>query len=183
MRQVAIGLPLTLWLAACGAPAGGSGFQVETLDGRLDGQHLTASADLNLVLSEAARQALRRGVAITIRVQARIRHPQTWLPWNLSEAEDAWELRYQPLSEHYTLIDLSDASQESFPRLRHLISELEQARLRLSLDKLEAGEYALQLRVVLDVHRLPTPMRLPALIESQWQLSSEWRTWPFQVAG
>lgn len=155
-----------------------------SLAGEVDRENkqVRVEGELDLSLSDSARSALERGVPLTLRIQSRVRPDSIWPSWN-PDIDHAWELRFEALSEHYTLTHLThpDQPEQNFPRLRYALGFLDQQRFSIPIDDRDPGDYRLGLRVILDVHRLPTPMRLPALIEADWQLNSDWTEWPFRV--
>ena len=99
----------------------------------------------------------------------------------VASGERIYLLEYLPISEHYKLTDTASGMQQIFPRLRYLVAALESQRFTLLLGQLAPGNYQLQVRAEVDLSKLPAPMRLPALIAPEWQLSTDWHSWPFEV--
>ena len=160
-------------------------FQITEISIRTTADQLNAEIRLGLQLKPSVRTALQRGVPITLKLQSRTRRQACWVLCQVHESETAWQLRYQPLSEHYIVDPLSTDNQDgqSFPRLRYALAELSRQQVLVPLADFSPGDYVLAVRVIFDVHHLPTPMRLPALIDPDWKLNSDWTEWPFRVNG
>jgi hypothetical protein len=133
----------------------------------------------SLQLSQQARAALEHGVDLTIRFDMDLREGSSMIRRAIDSRR--YVISYLPLSRRYELSGMQDARSQTFPRLRHLLSELGKVNLVLATGPLTAGEYELRVRVKMDKQRLPAPMRLPALLSAQWRHDSEWSTWPFDV--
>ena len=99
----------------------------------------------------------------------------------LIQSLDIYEIRYLPMSEHYQLSLPSGSEVRTFPRLRHLLSELSTVKLSFSTGVLPAGDYELLARTRLDRQKMPPPMRLPVLFSSQWRHDSDWSAWPVDI--
>ncbi|MDX1379862.1 MAG: DUF4390 domain-containing protein [Xanthomonadales bacterium] len=165
-----------LLLAGCGAPPGDAGFEVLSADARWRGDALEVTVRQRLRLSEEAREALRHGVALTLRMDIAL-HPEGEAA-RRGAASRSYEIRYLPLSEHYQLRPLEGGESETFPRLRHVLARLGELRVNLETDAPRDAALELRVRTQLDASRLPAPMRLPALLSAAWRLDSEWTRWP-----
>jgi hypothetical protein len=142
-------------------------------------QGVSAAFNQSLQLSQQAREALEHGVALTIRFDMELREGGSMI----QHAADSrrYLIRYLPLSRRYELSGPQDTEVQTFPRLRHLLNELDNVTLVLATGPLAAGNYELRVRVKMDQTRLPAPMRLPAWLSAQWQHDSEWSIWPFDI--
>jgi hypothetical protein len=96
-----------------------------------------------------------------------------------ARAEQRIELRYFPLSRRYQVRDLDAAVEvRSFPTPGYLLASLNAMRLPLpaGFATLE-HDAAVRVGVELETSSLPGALRLPALFEPAWQLSSAEYTW------
>jgi hypothetical protein len=168
-----------LTLTACGSGQAGHEFRIQQVSVTPVYQAISASFSQSLQLSPQARDALEHGVDLTIRFDMDLREGGSMI----RRATDSrrYVISYLPLSRRYELRGPQGTRPQTFPRLRHLLSELDRVNLVLATGPLTAGEYELRVRVRMDKQRLPAPMRLPALLSAQWRHDSEWSTWPFDI--
>jgi hypothetical protein len=128
-------------------------------------------------LSGPMQDALDHGIPLTFRIRI---DAGRWrfLPSDAS-AEQRIELRYFPLSRRYQVRDL-DAPVEvrSFATPGNLLAALNAMRLPLppSFATLPRGA-PVRIGIALETATLPGALRLPALFEPAWQLSSAEYTW------
>lgn len=169
-----------LLLAGCGAAPADAGFEILSADARWRGTALEVTVRQRLRLSDEAREALRHGVALTLRMEVAL-HPEGQAV-RRGTATRGYEVRYLPLSEHYQLRTLENGDSETFPRLRHVLARLGEVRLALDTDAPRDTDFELRVRTHLDASRLPAPMRLPALLSAAWRLDSEWTRWPLTAS-
>ena len=183
MRTSALML-LTLLMTAvggCNNQTRDYGFKVSELDATISSDEARVSSQFDIRLSDAAQLALERGIPLTLRVHFRARK-DSWLPGGtIAAAEHVYKMSYLPLSEHYALTNMSTGVQETFPRLRYLISSLAKQNEVMQLGQLRPGSYMIEVRAELDLRKLPAPMRLPARIAPEWRLSTDWQSWLFDV--
>lgn len=105
-----------------------------------------------------------------------------WRP-TLARSERHVELRYFPLSRRYQLRDLDRGETRSYTARALLIGALEELRLDLPPGWAAPGAERYALRIDLDRERLPGALRLPALLRSEWRLSSGDYSWSAADAG
>lgn len=128
-------------------------------------------------LSGPMQDALDHGIPLTFRVRV---DASRWrlLPSD-ARVDQRIELRYFPLSRRYQVRDL-DAPVEvrSFATPGYLLASLNAMRLPLptAFATLPRGA-AVRVGVELETVSLPGALRLPALFEPAWQLSSAEYTW------
>ncbi len=170
-----------LLLCACSNKARDYGFEVSTLDATISSNQVHVNSQFTIRLSSAAQLALERGIPLTLRIHFRARKDTRLPGGTIAVAEHVYKMTYLPLSEHYALTDMVSGVQQTFPRLRYLISALQNQDQVLLLGDLAPGNYLIQVRAELDLRKLPAPMRLPARIAPEWRLSTDWHSWPFDV--
>jgi len=139
-------------------------------------------AGIDMQLGRQAQEALQSGIPIVITVDLRLARRYRFFAREINTRSFHWELNYLPLSERYTMQHPVSGQISSYPRLRMLLDDLRQpvayawpadARQQQALSN---GQHQLQMRVRLNRLRLPAPLRLPALISSQWRLQDGWKT-------
>jgi len=145
---------------------------------------LELSAGVNFNPGAEPLEALENGVALVIALQGRASRIHWLIAREKYRETRLFEIRYLPFSRHYQLTDLGSGERETFPRLSMVFDDLRRPRTLvpgLDADEAEAGSWQVQVRVYLDITRLPSPMRLPAWFSRDWRLSSRWHTWRFEV--
>jgi hypothetical protein len=168
-----------VFLAACSDPDARNRLEIETVSLQRSNGTLVARLEQTLTLSDKARSALRRGVPLTFQVELILRDKSS--STRIAEREDYYELRYLPLSDRFQLTLPGGQEIRTFPRLRHLLSDLGRLELVLTAGALPNGEYELMARTRIDQRKLPIAMRLPILFDPDWQHSSAWSSWPLTV--
>jgi len=178
-KRLASALAL-LALAGCGA--GGSDAPLRVRSAAIAGNVL--SARLQWQPSDTVLDALDHGIVLDFALDLRAQGA-AHLGWRrtLARAERHVELRYFPLSRRYQLRDLDRGETRSYAARSLLVGALEELRLDLPPEFAAVGAERYALRIELDRERLPGALRLPALLQSQWQLSSGDYTWPTADAG
>jgi hypothetical protein len=172
---------IVLLFAACSGESDRD-WQIELVNPQLelDEEGYDIVAGIRLDPSPAMIEALERGVTLTVAVQTRATGGPVWIPGFDRIRKHRLEISYLPLSRHYQLVYLRDDTRSSYPRLNMLINALEAPQpwsVKLEGDELERGPWRVQARAELDRSRLPSPMRLPAWLDPQWRLRSQWEEW------
>lgn len=143
---------------------------------------LNFTADFEL--APHLEQMLERGVTLTFRVEFEVFRPRWyWLDERVARRIVNFRLSYQELTRQYRVA--SGDLQQSFPSLRQALRYLSGVRNLPAADhrSLTPGiTYQARLRYFLDTSQLPKPLQLSAFTSSEWDLSSETRSWSF-VAG
>lgn len=161
-------------------------FSVHAVEARLTAEQIELDAQLALAFTPRIEEALNKGIPVDIVMQLALVRTRSLL-WDYRSA--AWELRwriqYHALSGHYLVSGLHpDVHEvESFDGLPAALAWLGQRRgVTLPLPPgtaIEpAAQYALQLRVHLDIEALPSPLRPVAYTNPAWHLNSGSTQWP-----
>ena len=166
-------------ISGCARDAAGNRFELQQVNASWSNGQLKATLRQNLTLSAEARDALVHGVPLTIQMELIIRN--TGDQTRVDNSLERYEIRYLPLSDHYQLSLPGGTDVRTFPRLRHLLSELSTVSLFIKTGALPAGEYELLARTSLDKQKMPPPMRLPVLFSSAWKHDSDWSSWPLDI--
>ena len=183
-KSLASALALVACLLACLLVGCGALAQQEPGSLSVRAAHMAGTADapvlelaLDCRLSGPMQDALDHGIPLTFRVRvdaARWR----FLPSD-ARAEQRIELRYFPLSRRYQLRDLdAGADVRSFATPAYLLAGLNSLRLPLpaKFTTLPRGA-TVRVDAALETGALPGALRLPALFEPAWQLSSAEYAW------
>jgi hypothetical protein len=144
---------LSLLLAACGDPQGSTIRSIAR-----EGDDLVF--DLDLRFTETQLQALDHGIPLRLAVRL-----------DGAPADAMIELRYSPLPRQYELHLPNEGGMRVFAS---------RARLLAALDRIVINDVAAMrgsARVELVSSALPAPLRLPALIDRDWQLATPTHPW------
>lgn len=166
-------------LGACGSRQDGGQFEVNEVRAQWSNGSMDVRFEQALRLSPEAREALVRGVPLTLAVELVLRDARTQT--RIRKLRSHYEIRYLPLSQHYQLTRLDEDELQTYPRLRHALAELGKLRLDFETGALPTGEYELLARSFLDKRRMPPPMRLPVLFSTHWNHESAWTSWPLTI--
>jgi len=144
-----------------------------------DGWFLDAQCDIRL--STGAREALENGIPLVFELRAQIVKTHSWL-WDKVEYERTQlrQLQYHALSRSYLVRDIGSGRQGVYGSLDDALYAVGLIdTLLLTSDTLDSNrDYIVRLRGSHDIESLPTPVRLLAYVSSQWDMNSQWYTWP-----
>lgn len=166
-------------IGGCQPAATGGHFEISDVKARWASGRLDVRCEQSLRLSETARTALGHGVPLTVELDLVLRRAAGQA--RLARERSDYEIRYLPMSEHYQVSRLADGQVSTYPRLRHALAGLGRVELSIDTGALPAGDYELLARTRLDRGRMPPPMRLPVLFDSQWAHASPWTSWPLVI--
>ena len=160
------------------------GFRILAAETKLKEHVFHLDANMDLKFSDDALEALRSGVPLIVLVNIEVQKDRNWW-WDktIAELEQGYLLLYHALSEKYIIHNLNSGAQQNFSSLNTALYSLSNIRNFPLIDKnlLEEGDdYYVRLRTYLDIESLPAPMRPIAYISSQWQLESDWFSWPLK---
>ena len=139
-------------------------------------------ANIDYHFSQPALEALEKGVPLTVVMRIEILHERSYL-WSrkVASLEQRYQLSFHALSQQYMLRNLNSGSQYIFPSfdaVRIVLGTVVDLPVIDGYLLEEGGTYSGRLMAELDVDQLPVPLRLLALVSKDWQLNSEWYTWP-----
>ena len=160
------------------------GFNILEADTIIKNNVFHLQANMALTFSKDALEALRSGVPLIILVNIEVLKDRNWW-WDetIAELEQGYLLLYHALSEKFIIHNLNSGAQHNYISLNAALSALSKIHNLPVLDKnlLEKGDdYYIRMRTYLDIESLPAPMRPIAYISSQWQLESDWYSWPLK---
>jgi hypothetical protein len=125
----------------------------------------TLQLAMTVDLGARATEALEAGLVLAFLVD-----------WQLDDGralQQSLALRYSPLLRSYQF-GIGSADVQSFTLRNSLLAAMENARLRWPDSAACAAECGGRVRVRLNPAALPAPLRLPALIDSDWDFDTGW---------
>ena len=156
-------------------------FEVRSADLAVDSGVYYLSARLELRLPYEAREALHSGVPLTIRLDVELTQGRRWwVDADVAELRYRYELEYHALTERYVVTNLNSRDRTSYATLFAALNDLGRIERLPLIDTaiLAPGRrYDMRLRVVLDMDRLPGPLRLLAFWRRDFSIASEWYEW------
>ncbi|TCS37940.1 uncharacterized protein DUF4390 [Paucimonas lemoignei] len=153
--------------------------QLEATD---DGYRLASvfSFELKRVLEDA----LNRGVPLYFTTDVEITRPRWyWFDENAVRASHTIRLSYNVLTRQYYAA-AAGSLRQTFASLEDALSLVRRPpRWQVAdRDALKPGAtYQVSLRMRLDVTQLPKPFQVNAMNDSDWRLSSDWRTFTYKA--
>ena len=157
-------------------------FEVRTASVELQDGIYYLDAWLEYRLSTEAREALESGVPLTIEIEVEfLRSRRFWLDETEANLLQTYELQYHALSERYLVLNSNAGEQTSFANLFSALNFLGRVNALPLIDQalLEPGEtHEIRVRTILSTEDFPGPLRLLTFWRRDWDLRSEWYTWP-----
>ena len=183
-EQLFLALACLLFITFFSNQIHADGFNIISANTQLVKNVYQLEAKIDLNFSEDALEALRSGVPLIILLNIEVLKDRDWW-WDktVAELEQGYLLLYHALSEKYIIHNLNSGAQKNYVSLRAALHSLSNIREFPLIDKnlLEQGDnYYARIRTYLDIESLPAPMRPIAYISSQWQLESDWYSWPLE---
>lgn len=137
--------------------------------------------DLQISFDAEMIEAMRNAIPLNLTLQAVIDEPRDWWLARTVAADDRhYRLEYHALSQTWLVTDVLEHEARSYSTLDGALRALQRVRAwPISSAKRLAGQAHLvgRVRMVLDVNKLPLPLRFPALFDARWALNSEWFFW------
>lgn len=171
------------WAGAARAQEDPGRFEVRTAEAELRAGVYYLNAFIDFDLSSDAREALRSGLSIDIRVEVEIIHPRRFWLDSTESLTQRYRLEYHALTERYVVVNLNSGDETTYRTLYAaltFIGRIEDLPL-IDATLLEPGRgYEVRLRAVLDTDQLPGPLRLLAFWRRDWSIASDWYRWRLQ---
>lgn len=133
-----------------------------------------------IVMSDEQEQMLLNGIPLTFVYDIRLKEKAFFSSHDYSK-EIRYLLLYHGLSKQFVVKDLATDKQHSYPTLSlALLSISTPTNIEFEV-KDERGfkmeQYEGRAKLWLDIEALPTPLRIPAYLSSNWWLNSSWYEW------
>jgi len=179
LRWVAYFLLLLLLAAAQSAQA--SSAVVTDAHAEIREDVLYLDVDLKIAFDPEMIAAMRNAIPLNLTLQAVIDEPRDWwLARTVASDDRHYRLEYHALSQTWLVTDVLEHEARSYSTLDGALRSLQRVRAwPVCSVKSLAGQAHLvgRVRMVLEVNKLPLPLRFPALFDSRWALNSEWFLW------
>jgi len=142
------------------------------------------TAQLQWQPNDTVLAALDHGIALEFVLRVRAYGPAR-VGWRstLARADRHIELRYFPLSRRYQMRDLDRGETRTYGARGLLVAALEDLHLPLPADWAGRDAQSFALSIDLERDNLPGALRLPALLNRDWHLSSGDFAWSATDAG
>ncbi|MGS0740984.1 DUF4390 domain-containing protein [Glaciimonas sp. GG7] len=152
---------------------------IETSD---DGYRLSVAFSLDL--NRGLEDAINRGVPLYFTTEVELTRPRWyWFDEKAINATQTIRISYNVLTRRYHAA-ISGSLQQSFDTLEDALSLIRRPSRWVIADKgaLQIGEvYKVAVRMGLDLAQLPKPFQVNALNNSDWRLSSDWKTFNYKA--
>jgi hypothetical protein len=141
-------------------------------------------ASIDLRLSADAREALRAGVPLTIRLDVALEHRRRfWWDGDDAMLRQRYQLEYHALTERYVVTNVNSGDQMSFATLPSALDSLGSIEGLPLIDAAlldDDRRYDVRLRIFLDSESFPGPLRLLAFWRRDWSIASDWYQCPLE---
>ncbi|MCX7184211.1 MAG: DUF4390 domain-containing protein [Nitrosospira sp.] len=137
------------------------------------------NADVEITLNPMLERALERGIVLYFVSELNLLSPRWyWLDEKVARSKQREALSYYALTRQYRLS--RGSLSQNFSTLKGALQALGRLRNRPIVENSELSqeaEYIAELRVWLDLSRLPKPFQVEALSSKEWNLSSDTLQW------
>ena len=139
------------------------------------------AAEFNIQLGHKLREAVDRGLPLQFAVDFELTRPRWyWVDEQVVNTTYPYNLSYNALTRTYRLI--TPSSTYNAPTLEDVMQHMVKIKdwSVIPRDRIAIGEpYVAHVRFRLLLTELPKPFQISALVNSEWDLSSEWLTFEF----
>ncbi|WP_240162522.1 DUF4390 domain-containing protein [Glaciimonas sp. PAMC28666] len=147
-----------------------------------DGYRLSAA--FSFELNRGLEDAINRGVPLYFTTEVELTRPRWyWFDEKAINATQTIRISYNVLTRRYQAA-INGSLQQSFDSLDDALSLIRRPSRWIIADKgaLQVGEiYRVAVRMGLDLAQLPKPFQVNALNNSDWRLSSDWKTFNYKA--
>lgn len=175
---------LLLVLVAHAGVVAAEGIEVRRASVDLGDEGYVINADFDIELRPRQEEAIDKGLSLYFVVEFEAtRSRWYWLDEKVVSQQQRLRLTYQPLTRQYRLS--SGVLHQNFTSLEEAMRALSRVRSWLisGTPQFRTGDsYSGALRMRLDLTQLPKPFQVDALTSRDWNLSSDWKRWPFTLS-
>lgn len=157
------------------------GFQIISANSFERESNIAIDADLKMDFPDDVVEALENGIPLTIAVDVQVLRERIW--WQnliVKESTQLFELRYHPLTNVHEVKNIGTDERYTFDSRQDAMAVLGTIRGAHLIEKKELSnnrQYYVQMRILLDISRLPPALRQIASLSSSWRLESPWFRW------
>jgi len=179
---------MALILMAGTAPAAkqeqSDAIEIEIVESSLENAVYTVDATVAFNFGDDVLEALNSGVTVTLELEIDVQQPRE-LIWNktIYSLYQRYQINYHALSDQYLVTNLTTKISNSFPSIYAALQGLGQVRQLPLIDQhlLQSDQqYLAQMRVSIVISELPAPLKLWAVLQSDWRAKSNWYIWQLQ---
>ena len=171
------GLLLILSMSACL----GDDFNLENYKTTIGEDAVLLSANFDFNLPGSVRDALDQGVDIIFVIAVEVAETRSLQPDNrIVDIDIRKRLGYHTLAKKYTVDDLTFGQSNSYHALETALKEVGRLYQIHLIDTSVARAHPdalVRLRINLSLSDLPFPLRLQALVQPAWHITSPWFAW------
>jgi hypothetical protein len=138
-------------------------------------------------LPTTADEALRSGVTLTLELQIEVERLRRF-PFpdkTIASLLQRYALQYHALSDRYIVQNLNSGEQATYGTLEAAEAALGEVHdlpiIDVALIEPDV-HHQISMRAVLDIKKLPVPLRLFAFLFDDWRVVSQWYRWRFDRA-
>ena len=156
-------------------------FQVSSASSFERKNNIVIDADLKMSFPDDVVEALENGIPIPIAVEVQVLRERFW--WRniiIKESRQLFELRYHPLTNVHEVKNIATDERYTFNSRQDAMAVLGTIRGAHLIEKKalsKNSQYYVQMRILLDISRLPPALRQIASLSSSWRLESLWFRW------
>ncbi len=141
------------------------------------------NADVEITLNPMLERSLEKGIVLYFVSELNLLDPRWyWLDEKVARSKQREALSYYALTRQYRLS--RGSLSQNFSTLKEALQVLGRLRNRPIVANSELNqdiEYVAELRVWLDLSRLPKPFQVEALSSKEWNLSSDTLEWSVKL--
>lgn len=156
-------------------------FQIISASSFDKNKSIAIDADLKINFPDDVVDALENGIPLTIAVEVQVLRERPW--WRniiIKESTQLFELRYHPLTNVHEVKNIATDERYAFDSRQDAMAVLGTIRGAHLIEKNELSknkQYFIQMRILLDISRLPPALRQIASLSLSWRLESSWFRW------
>ena len=180
-RVLALGAALAVATLLPAGRARADTIPVRSAELRVEEGEVLLNADFDLSLNPTLEEALNRGIPLYFVLEVEIARPRWyWLDEKVLAASTTWRVSYAPIAQHYRVsTGLIAQPLATIDEVQRLIGRVTSRPIARASDLARGVRYDAAVRLRLDVAQLPKPFQVDALASRDWQLASDWRSFPF----
>jgi hypothetical protein len=173
-------------LSAASADSLTGTFEVRNAAIEHNDQSYLLSAQIELPIDAAAREALRSGLPLNLELEIEVSRPRRfWPDATLATSTERYALTYHAVTDRYLVDKGSDKNAKGD---QNTFADFDAALAALGkIDKLaivglpavdDPRRYNVNVRVTVSIGDLPATLKLLMFWRDDWKRSTEWYTWP-----